>query len=151
MMQLWGKKPVSMQFSPFPLFIFLTFFSFSKVKSIRSSKSTELILLEVVKTLTSYCNKPLYSWNGFPDTADVHAAVDLPGPASPEDRRVPPHHPQVPTSTNVQCTGWPRSYRKSVLLFCVSVLRRLRDLQYRFAVTSGSPSTLPYHIELISK
>ena len=34
-----------------------------------------------------------------------------------------------------------RSYRKSVLSFCVSVLGRLRDLQYIFAVTSGSPST----------
>ena len=30
---------------------------------------------------------------------------------------------------------------KSVLLFCVSVLGRLRDLQHTFAVTSGSPST----------
>ena len=33
-----------------------------------------------------------------------------------------------------------RNYRKSVLEFCVSVLGRLRDLQYIFAVTSGSPS-----------
>ena len=30
---------------------------------------------------------------------------------------------------------------QSVLQFCVSVLGRLRDLQYIFAVTSGSPST----------
>mgnify|MGYP006975458761 CR=1 FL=1 len=37
-------------------------------------------------------------------------------------------------------TGWSRSYRKSVLEFCVSVLGRLSDLQYIFAVTSGSPS-----------
>ena len=37
-------------------------------------------------------------------------------------------------------TRWPRSYRKSVFYFCVSVLGRLRDLQYIFAVTSGSPS-----------
>ena len=37
-------------------------------------------------------------------------------------------------------TGWSRSYRKSVLEFCVSVLGRLRDLQYIFAVTSGSTS-----------
>ena len=37
-------------------------------------------------------------------------------------------------------TGWPRSYRKSVLYFCVSVLGRLRYLQYIFAVTYGAPS-----------
>ena len=35
-------------------------------------------------------------------------------------------------------TGRPRS--KSVLYFCVYVLGRLRDLQYIFAVTSGSPT-----------
>ena len=29
---------------------------------------------------------------------------------------------------------------KSLLLFCVSILGRLRDLQFIFAVTSGSPS-----------
>ena len=37
-------------------------------------------------------------------------------------------------------TGGPRSYLKSVLKICVYVLGRLRDLQYIFAVTSGSPS-----------
>ena len=37
-------------------------------------------------------------------------------------------------------TGWARSYRKSVLYFCLSVLGRLRDLQYIFAVTFGAPS-----------
>ena len=37
--------------------------------------------------------------------------------------------------------GDPEITAKSVLQFCVSVLRRLRDLQYIFAVTSGSPST----------
>ena len=36
----------------------------------------------------------------------------------------------------------PRSYRKSVLWFSVSVLGRLRDLQYIFAVTSGSSSII---------
>ena len=41
-------------------------------------------------------------------------------------------------------TGWPRSYRKSVLLFCVSLLGSFRDLHYIFAVTSGSPNT-PYN------
>ena len=38
-------------------------------------------------------------------------------------------------------TGWPRNYRKSVLQFSVSVLGRLSDLQYIFAVTYGPPST----------
>ena len=42
-------------------------------------------------------------------------------------------------------TGRPRSYRKSVLQFCVSVLGRLNDVQYIFAVTSGSPSILYYN------
>ena len=37
-------------------------------------------------------------------------------------------------------TGGIVYYRKSVLLFCV--LGRLRDLQYIFAVTSGSPSNV---------
>ena len=32
------------------------------------------------------------------------------------------------------------SYRKSVLKFFVSLLGRLRDFQYIFAATSGSPS-----------
>ena len=40
----------------------------------------------------------------------------------------------------IDITGWTRSYRKSVMLFCVSVFGRLRDLQYILAVTSGSPS-----------
>ena len=36
-------------------------------------------------------------------------------------------------------TGWPRNYRKSVLLFCVSVLGRLCDLQYIFTELMDHP------------
>ena len=41
-------------------------------------------------------------------------------------------------------TGWPRNYRKFVLLFCATVLGKLRNLQYIFVVTYGPPSVYIY-------
>ena len=39
-------------------------------------------------------------------------------------------------------TGWPRSYRKYILQITQPSQYRYTKLQYRFAVTSGSPSTI---------
>ena len=39
------------------------------------------------------------------------------------------------------CTGWPRSYRKYKMQITQPSQYRYAKLQYRFAVTSGSPST----------
>ena len=43
--------------------------------------------------------------------------------------------------TSKHHTGCLRNYRKSILLFRLSVLGRLRDLQYIFAVMYGTPTT----------
>ena len=39
-------------------------------------------------------------------------------------------------------TGWPRSYRKYILQITKTSLNRYEKLQYRFAVNSGSPSSI---------
>ena len=42
----------------------------------------------------------------------------------------------------VRCTGWPRSYCKYMLQITQPSQYGYEKLQYRFAITSGSPSTL---------
>ena len=45
----------------------------------------------------------------------------------------------------ISATGWPRSYRKYILLITQPSQYGYAKLQYRFAVTSWSPSTLALH------
>ena len=45
------------------------------------------------------------------------------------------------TKSDSHNTGWPRSYRKYILQIKQPSQHRYAKLQYRFAVTSGSPST----------
>ena len=56
-----------------------------------------------------------------------------------------------PLLYNIPCpyTGWPRSYRKYILQITPPSQYGYATLQYRFAVTSGSPSNMHFWVRRI--